>query len=648
MKIIGIGDLVTDYYYKDSKFLGLCGGMTVFNVLANLASKYETYAIGMCGNDEEGDIAINSLKVLNVNVDNIKRGQDHTRCFHINITKDGVLSKKRCPICGRKKWYEDSEEMLDIPKSLLAKDNLFVFDTINKRNLKLIKNIKSHDSKIAIDIGQVGKLEDCDAESIIEKLSGKFNLVQLNERVYSFLMNKFNFSKTIDINQIFESDLIIITYGKNGSKFVHGDKVYSYNLEKPSKEVDPTGAGDLFLSTVIKCVLENNFEINEKILDEANKQAVKNTSQIVKRIGARSMVEDLYKKTSKKDRCICGLEIEKERKKVKKIDTNLSVLKKRIEADFKSNAYEEVKTMIDNVDSTTVFCGTGGSYAAAFYGAEVVNQIKGIYTEAMYPRVAMYKNMNSVGNIIAFSYSGSSNDIVEVLKKCKKQNKYIITKAKKDSKKPNLISYRNPKGKAGRERGFLSIEGTIVPASFFAKYYYEKEKIGSDFDTFMYERLDYWNNYWKDYFKTNHKELKNIFKEKGVIDTFYGDYTTSATLDLESKIVESGVYRITMHEKKNFSHGRFISMEHNNSNVVIYFKTKSVGMYEKKLLKYLKENANSMIMIESEYENLLGEFDLLLSVQYLTKYIADLIDKDLSKPAYSEEAMKIYRHTGKI
>ena len=35
MKIIGIGDLVTDYYYKHSKFLGLCGGMTVFNVLAN-------------------------------------------------------------------------------------------------------------------------------------------------------------------------------------------------------------------------------------------------------------------------------------------------------------------------------------------------------------------------------------------------------------------------------------------------------------------------------------------------------------------------------------------------------------------------------------------------------------------------------------
>lgn len=218
MKIIGIGDLVTDYYYKDSKFLGLCGGMTVFNVLANLASKYETYAIGMCGNDEEGDIAINSLKVLNVNVDNIKRGQDHTRCFHINITKDGVLSKKRCPICGRKKWYEDSEEMLDIPKSLLAKDNLFVFDTINKRNLKLIKNIKSYGSKIAIDIGQVGELEECDTESIIEKLSGKFNLVQLNERVYSFLMNKFNFSKTIDINQIFKSDLIIINIWKKWFK----------------------------------------------------------------------------------------------------------------------------------------------------------------------------------------------------------------------------------------------------------------------------------------------------------------------------------------------------------------------------------------------------------------------------------------------
>lgn len=648
MKIIGIGDLVTDYYYKDSKFLGLCGGMTVFNILANLASKYETYAIGMCGNDEEGDIAIDSLKILNVNVDNIKKNQAYTRCFHINITKDGVLSKKRCPICGRKKWYEDSDETLDIPKFLQEKDSLFIFDTINERNLKMVENIKSYGSKIAIDIGQVGELENYEIETIKEKLKGKFHLVQLNERVYSFLMNKFNFSKTIELNQIFESDLIIITYGKKGSKFIHENKVYSYDLKEPSKEIDPTGAGDLFLSTIIACVVKNKFKINEKIINEANQQAVKNTSQIVKKVGARSMVEDLYKLTPKKDKCICGLKIEKERKKVKKIDTNLSVLKKRVEADFKSNAYEEVKAMIDAINSTTVFCGTGGSYAAAFYSAEVVNQIKGIYTEAMYPREVIYKNMNCVENVIAFSYSGSSNDIIEALKKCKKQNKYIITKAKKDAKKPELISYRNPNGKAGRERGFLSIEGTIVPASLFAKYYYEKENIGNDFDAFMYERLDYWNNYWKDYFKTNHKKLKNIFKEKGIIDAFYGDYTTSATLDLESKIVESGVYRITMHEKKNFSHGRFISMEHNNSNVVIYFKTKSIGMYEKKLLKYLKQNANGMIMVESEYENLLGEFDLLLAVQYLTKYIADLIDKDLSKPTYSEEAMKIYRHTGKI
>ena len=37
MRIVSIGDLVIDYYYKNDKLLGINGGMTCHNIIANLA-----------------------------------------------------------------------------------------------------------------------------------------------------------------------------------------------------------------------------------------------------------------------------------------------------------------------------------------------------------------------------------------------------------------------------------------------------------------------------------------------------------------------------------------------------------------------------------------------------------------------------------
>ena len=56
---------------------------------------------------------------------------------------------------------------------------------------------------------------------------------------------------------------------------------------------------------------------------------------------------------------------------------------------------------------------------------------------------------------------------------------------------------------------------------------------------------------------------------------------------LKSKIIESGIYNCLIHEKKNFSHGRFINYEHLNQNKNIYFKQKSTSLYEKHLLNEL-------------------------------------------------------------
>ena len=54
MRVVSIGDLVTDYYYKDGKLLGVNGGMTSHNIIANLSNMgIETSVFGVCGNDRQ-------------------------------------------------------------------------------------------------------------------------------------------------------------------------------------------------------------------------------------------------------------------------------------------------------------------------------------------------------------------------------------------------------------------------------------------------------------------------------------------------------------------------------------------------------------------------------------------------------------------
>ena len=159
---------------------------------------------------------------------------------------------------------------------------------------------------------------------------------------------------------------------------------------------------------------------------------------------------------------------------------------------------------------------------------------------------------------------------------------------------------------------------------------------------FIKESVNDWKN--KLEVLLDKKRIEKL-KEHGFINIFRGDYSDSACYDLESKIVESGIFNCMIHEKKNFSHGRFINYENLNNTCSIYFKQKSTSKYERELLKYL---GNDNILIESKYDGILAEFDLLIASQYVIYYIGKMLDKDVSKPKYSDNAMKIYFYKGDL
>lgn len=654
MRIISIGDLVTDFYYKNGKLVGVNGGMTSHNIIANIAKLgLETSVYGVCGDDMAGTIAIDSLKEVGTNIDNVKMIENvNTRCFHVSYQElNGKLeftSKKRCPICNIKRWYEESKiEPNDILKQI-NKDDVLVFDNLNKKNQIIIDNC---DNRKMLDLGQFFELEDYNDNEILEKIKNKFDFINLNERVEKYLKNRFSIKSLEDIYNILHPKMIIVTRGKKGSDFVFDNNKVNKELSNPSIEVDPTGAGDAFFSMFISEYIKNNYIINHKFIDSTFEKATKLTKKVVKKFGARGHIQNLYKIKKVKDACTCSNFDISLRKQIKRCNININNLETRIINAINSSAYDKlVKVDFESLNNS-IFVGTGGSFAGAKFSSKLINHLYGINTIALYPRDLYYRNNSNVESVFLFTYSGTTNDLLVSTSLIDNKNKYIITKGelqkvvtKTGISKNNIISYRTGTNK-GKERGFLSFEGALAPASLFLKLYFEK-KSRNDIADFIRDSINYWKNYFDKYFKENKKMLKEFLKEGTGFNIFTGDFTESAGSDLESKIVESGIYNCLIHEKKNFSHGRFINYEHLSHNKNIYFKQKTTSLYERKLLEYLEKDQN--LIIESRYDGILCEYDLLIASQYLIYYISNFLNIDISKPTYNEDAMKIYFYKGEL
>ena len=654
MRVVSIGDLVTDYYYKNGKLIGLNGGMSSHNIIANITKmKLDTAVFGVCGNDITGRISIKSLKDIGVNVDNIEIRKDlKTRCFHISyFDNDGKLefkSKKRCPLCNEKRWYEPSKINSNKILIKIKEDDILVFDNLNNENQNIIDNCQN---RKMLDIGQYFEFENYSNEEIVNKLYNKFDIINLNERVEQYLINRFHLNNSKDIFDMLMPNLIIITRGQKGSDFICKDFNINMKLENPAEEIDSTGAGDAFFALFISEYIKNKFIVSRRFIEITFEKATKLTKKVVKSFGARGHINSLYKIKKLNNYCTCqNFEIKAPRKN-KTCNININNLETRVINALNSNAYHKLEKINFKEIKNSLFIGTGGSLAGATFASKVINNLYGTNIISSLPRDTYYRNNKQIDKVFLFSYSGTTSDLLTGTANIDNSKKYIITKgpikkinATMNIPKTNIITYRTNNNKS-RERGFLSFEGVLSPASLFLKLYL-KQTTKEDETQFIKSRFKYWKDYFKTYFKENKQELQNLFIKGNIFSIFTGDYTEAASTDLESKITESGIFNCILHEKKNFSHGRFVNYEHLSKKKNIYFKQKTTSPYEEGLLNYLKDGDN--LIIESNYDGILCEYDLLIATQYLIYYIAKLLDIDISKPAYSEEAMKIYFYKGNL
>lgn len=648
MRVVSIGDLVLDYYYKNGKLIGVDGGMSSHNIIANLAKKKISTAVyGVSGNDIQGKIANLSLKKLNVDVskvlikDNIK-----TRCFHVSYDEEGFISKKRCPKCNEKKWYEESQIDIEYITKNIQNDDILVFDNLNDKNIEIIKKVSN---KKIIDIGQYFEFENLSKEDIINKLNNGFEIINFNERVSNYLLNKLNLKNNIELYNLLKAKLVTITRGENGAIFIYNSKEYKFNLKDNGNVIDSSGAGDAFLSSIIFDYIKNNYEFNEELFPKWYEKSIKLTSKVVSNFGARGHLNSLYKIKKIDKVCTCENFEYNERRKIKRCNININNLESRVINAINSNAYDKLLDINFDNSKSYLFIGTGGSFAGASFASTVINELYGASTYSLYPRDALYRNNINIDKAFLFSYSGTTNDLIQSVKDFDKNNVYVITKGqiqnivtKTGIMKNNIITYRTSANK-GKERGFLSFEGALAPAALFMKLYLQKTNSDIDINNFIKDSMSYWSN--KVQKEIDKNFIESAINHNKIINVFRGDYSNCASYDLESKLIESGIFNSIIHEKKNFSHGRFINFENMNNKCVIYFKQKTTSKYEEELLNYL---GNKIAIFESRYDGLLAEFDLLIASQFIIYQIGKLLDIDVSKPNYTDNAMKIYFYKGQL
>ena len=103
--------------------------------------------------------------------------------------------------------------------------------------------------------------------------------------------------------------------------------------------------------------------------------------------------------------------------------------------------------------------------------------------------------------------------------------------------------------KEKQSKNVIGEDGEIIKATKATKKLlrdldFDSKNNNESFEEFVLNRFEYWKECFDKYFKENKKELSRALEKKNVIDVFYGDNVDTASFDLESKLTESGIYRM--------------------------------------------------------------------------------------------------------
>ena len=292
---ISHGDIILDNIYNgDLKLIKQDGGGSNWNTLYNLSYLGETcYAVGTCGKDTEGDIALSSLKAGNVNTDLVRRDDISTSIMNIIIPNqtelgdNSIIHSWYSPVTNKRTLFFRDNLPIQLPEDILQNDIYVLLDKFETINFDFISNLKN--KKVCLDIGHIRFIEHFTKQylTMFFKIA---NLIQLNETVKPLLFERLQIQNEFDFFNLLDLDLLVVTKGKKGATFIFKEdnklKVIDKEPEVIAKVVDSSGAGDAFFASVIQGYAYTDI-INSNFINKIFSTANKASRTVISQLGSR-------------------------------------------------------------------------------------------------------------------------------------------------------------------------------------------------------------------------------------------------------------------------------------------------------------------------------------------------------------------------
>ncbi len=641
MNIVAIGDVILDNYHKDNSKLGYYLGGSILNDLINLSEDKNNnlYLIGSIGKENTTSNLIDLIRSFNIDTSLLKTINKPIKRFHITLHENNNVASLSCPSCEKPSWHT-SPKLPSFSKTDLKEldPGILIIDSVKKDTLRLANEFKENSWFLAGDIGYISHLRYASKDAISMLFQNTFDFLQITEKVAKFLCKKFNLNE-LELFNFLGVKYLNITKAEKGAGIFYLKEQETQYFSIPAVStnlVDASGAGDVFFSTFIKYLAKN--QLSNETMTKVAKEAAENSAKIISCIGATGSLIDQPLDCSSDACSICGLnKIEKIAKpKILKTTSNVNNLLPRLLKVDNLDTVFEIQKLITNIKrqkDNVAIVGTGGSFISAHFIAKLLSQELAKPIIALKPRDIFIYPIKNINFAILLTYSGKTPDILTVNDYLKKNNikSYIVTNQKKDNPEENIISYNSSR----TEKGFLAVAGTVIPIYLFAKSCLKEINLKD----FVENSITKWKS------ELSFENLNLKIADKPLLIDIFSDYETgTAALDLESKFVESGFGRVMIHDKKDFSHGRFNIISSFKPDLIIFLDSKGSGKYNEKLYKYLTKEDVSIIHLKTNESGILADLDLLIASQFLIQSISEIIKRDLTKPDYPKRAMSLYRY----
>ena len=301
----------------------------------------------------------------------------------------------------------------------------------------------------------------------------------------------------------------------------------------------------------------------------------------------------------------------------KNMNENFKKLERRVIDCLYNTDLKRINYELSNIDGPTLVSGVGGSSVVSEYASKILSIKNKIITRNTEPRDFKYLNTSLYNNVLACSYSGNNYGVE--LAFLNNLHHYLL--ASQPNIKEGIINLNY--NCSDKEKSFISLSSTLIPCSILLNYFYGND-IGRVID--LLDQYDF-----------------DFDTECDAYEIFSGYDTSTLSKYLESTMIESGIAIPIVHDKYSYCHGRSTLSTVSNNNAIFF---DSGSELDKLLIDEIRQYYKEVIIIKNY--NLTSEFSNLMKCMYLTKYIAESKNKDLSGVDYNPIVKKLYKYNGQV